>query len=197
MTASSPGTQPAGFWRRALAWSVDWLSLSPLLLVLSWTSLHQAWDIVGTLHGLLNQWVFDHVLLPTGALATPQALLQALQADRALQSAVEAHSVRLGSALTLALAGMVGSAAVYFIAFEASAWQATPGKRLLGLLVADMQLQRIGMLRAALRFFSGGLSWLSLNLGHALAGWRRDGRALHDLLAGTQVLAKQPLSPVP
>ena len=40
-----------------------------------------------------------------------------------------------------------------------------------------------------LRFFAGGLSWLALNLGHAMVGWRRDRRALHDLIAGTQVWA--------
>ncbi|MND00767.1 hypothetical protein D3C83_194950 [compost metagenome] len=32
-----------------------------------------------------------------------------------------------------------------------------------------------------------------LNLGHALAGWRHDRRALHDLIAGTQVLADGPM----
>jgi uncharacterized RDD family membrane protein YckC len=42
--------------------------------------------------------------------------------------------------------------------------------------------------RAAARFFAGSLSWLSLNLGHAMALFRRDGRALHDLIAGTAVI---------
>ena len=40
---------------------------------------------------------------------------------------------------------------------------------------------------------SGASSWLTLNLGHALAGFRRDHRALHDLVAGTQVLGRGPM----
>jgi hypothetical protein len=32
-----------------------------------------------------------------------------------------------------------------------------------------------------------------LNLGHAIAGWRADRRALHDLIAGTRVLAQAPM----
>ena len=38
-------------------------------------------------------------------------------------------------------------------------------------------------------------SWLTLNLGHAMAAWRRDKRALHDLLAGTTVLNRDPEHP--
>jgi hypothetical protein len=44
-----------------------------------------------------------------------------------------------------------------------------------------------------LRHAAGALSWLLLNLGHAIAGWRADHRALHDLLAGAQLRARGPL----
>jgi len=85
------------------------------------------------------------------------------------------------------------TAGLYFIGFEASAWQATPGKRWLGLKVVDLHGTRIGWGRASARFLAGTLSWLTLNLGHALAGWRADGRALHDLVAGTRVVTRQPV----
>jgi len=85
-----------------------------------------------------------------------------------------------------------GAAALYFVGFEGSAWQATPGKRLLGLAVVDLRGQRLGWPQAGARFLAGSLSWLSFNLGHALAGWRADGRALHDLIAGTRVVASTP-----
>ena len=37
------------------------------------------------------------------------------------------------------------------------------------------------------RFFAASLSWITLNLGHALAAWTPERRALHDYLAGTRV----------
>ena len=45
------------------------------------------------------------------------------------------------------------------------------------------------MARSLLRNLAGLLSWLSLNFGHALAAVPPQHRALHDYLAGTQVLA--------
>ena len=42
---------------------------------------------------------------------------------------------------------------LYFACFESSSWQATPGKRLLGLRVADLTGARIGFGRATGRFF--------------------------------------------
>ena len=93
----------------------------------------------------------------------------------------------LQSALLVATLRAAALALPWFVGFEASAWAATPGKRLLGLRVADRAGRRVSHARALARFAAGGLSWLTLNLGHALAGWRRDHRALHDLVAGTQV----------
>ena len=78
-------------------------------------------------------------------------------------------------------------AAVWFIAGEASPWQASPGKRLFGLRVTDREGRRPGPGRVALRFVAGVPSWLLLNLGHAIAAWTPGKRALHDYLAGTRV----------
>ena len=43
------------------------------------------------------------------------------------------------------------------------------------------------------RFVAAAPSWLLLHLGHALVAWRADGRALHDLIAGTRVDGDAPL----
>lgn len=42
----------------------------------------------------------------------------------------------------------------YCVLFESSRWQATPGKRLIGIYVTDIQGNRIGFWRASLRYFA-------------------------------------------
>ena len=58
----------------------------------------------------------------------------------------------------------------------------------LGLRVAAADGRVPGTGRLLLRFFAGSLSWLSLNIGHALAGFPPY-LALHDHASGTRVLA--------
>lgn len=186
------GAAPAGFWRRYLAYSLDWLLLAPMLFLLLAPPMAEAWAALRSLHGLLQEWLLARLLAGPGALPSPMALAQAALRDAPLLASVDATLARLSLAVTTAGLLGAGTAAIYFIGFEASAWQATPGKRLLGLRVLDLHGQRLGWRRASLRFLAGGLSWLSLNLGHALAGWRADGRALHDLVAGTCVVARTP-----
>ena len=78
----------------------------------------------------------------------------------------------------------------YFVFTESSSYQATLGKWLVGLRVENMYGQRLDWVEANNRFWAGGLSWLSLNIGHLMAHWRSDGRALHDLIAKTRVCAE-------
>ena len=75
------------------------------------------------------------------------------------------------------------------VLFEASSWQATPGKRALGLVVADTQGRRLKAGHALLRFLAASLSWLSLNIGHALAALPPQ-LALHDRISDTRVLRR-------
>lgn len=71
---------------------------------------------------------------------------------------------------------------------EGGPQQATWGKRWLGLETVDLEGQGLAYPQAGLRFAAGALSWLTLNFGHAMVKFRSDRRALHDLVAGTQVL---------
>ena len=74
------------------------------------------------------------------------------------------------------------SYSTFFLAF----WGATPGKRLLGIRIYDRNGNpRLGLFRAALRTVSTALSALLLLIGYIMAGFRRDKRALHDLIADT------------
>lgn len=65
----------------------------------------------------------------------------------------------------------------------------TPGKWLLGLRVADYEGRcPIGGARASLRLVAYMASSVTLVLGHLMIVFRKDRRALHDLLAGTRVV---------
>lgn len=184
---------PAGFWRRFLAYEIDWLLLAPIMLVLLTPTLSHALAEMRALVTLLQDWMLARMLATPTALPSLPSLLQAVLLDPSLFASAERAIARISLSLAKAALLGAGAAGIYFICFEASQWQATPGKRLLGITVVDNQGERLGWRRASLRFLAGSLSWMSFNLGHALAAWSPDGRALHDMLAGTLVLARTAL----
>ena len=73
----------------------------------------------------------------------------------------------------------------------------SPGLRLLGLRLVDWRRRiPIGYSRAFLRLAAGAVTILALGLGFLLIPFRRDRKALHDLLAGTMVVRRAgPLGP--
>ena len=81
---------------------------------------------------------------------------------------------------------------LYFALFESSAWQATPGKRVAGLIVVDEAGGRLSFGRASGRYLGKILSGLILNIGFIMAGFTEKKQALHDILAGCLVLRRHP-----
>jgi uncharacterized RDD family membrane protein YckC len=79
---------------------------------------------------------------------------------------------------------------LYCAAFESSRWQATPGKKLLGLYVTDLKGNRISFVRASGRFLGKALEQLTLFIGFLMAGFTAKKQALHDILSGCLVLRK-------
>ncbi len=79
---------------------------------------------------------------------------------------------------------------LYYTLFEASVWQATPGKRILRLYVADLNGQRVTFARAAARNVAKIISSLTFLVGYLVAGFTEKKQALHDILAGCLVLRK-------
>ena len=184
--------RPAGFGQRALAWSLDLLLLSPVLVWLAWPPLARA--LAATMEWIVQVqgWLLERMLASvelTSLTATAQALLD----DPVQGAAAHAQIARLSAAVLHSGLVVAAVTALYFVAFEASAWQATPGKRLLGLRVETLAGGRLPLSRALLRHASGAASWLTLNIGHLLVALRSDRRALHDLMAGTRVTAQGPL----
>ncbi|MGA7853714.1 MAG: RDD family protein [Candidatus Acidiferrales bacterium] len=79
---------------------------------------------------------------------------------------------------------------LYFSLFESSGWQATLGKKALGLEVTDLAGRRISFGRATGRFFGKYISAIILFIGFMMAGFTEKKQALHDILAGTLVIRK-------
>ena len=125
----------------------------------------------------------------------PLALAQRLAGESAIREAIHGVAAGVIALIAVPTAWFAAFAAIYWIGFEGSSWQATPGKRALGLRATGLDGEKLSWPRTAARHFAGASSWLTLNIGHALAAWTPQKRALHDLLAGTRVLAKTETMP--
>jgi uncharacterized RDD family membrane protein YckC len=160
---------PAGFWKRYVAYFIDIVLLTVVLNL-----------------------VMTPLMLVLGlAMPVDEAAMRAAIAAPDVQTIVENLGVVFGpwllitTALSLVLYVLI--AGVYFVWMEAAPHQASLGKRLMRLRVTDHAGQPITRARAFGRFAAASLSWLTLNVGHALAAWTPERRALHDYLAGTRV----------
>ena len=79
---------------------------------------------------------------------------------------------------------------LYFTLFECSSRQATLGKMALGIIVTDMDGNRISFGRANGRYWGKIISSLTLFIGYIMAGFTEKKQALHDMMAGCLVVKK-------
>ena len=85
---------------------------------------------------------------------------------------------------------LIALGCVYYTLFEASVWQATPGKRILRLYVTDLSGKRISLWRAFLRNIARQISGF-LFIGYVMAGLTEKKQALHDMIAGCLVFRRR------
>lgn len=141
--------------------------------------------------------------------------------------ALSAADIRLDDpylADAVAFVTLVAPSAITFALFESSRWQATPGKRRMGLVVVDAAGRRTSRARALARSAVKFLPWqmghtavFHLVAGSTAAGWillsvgaqliialsvvtmasRRDHRALHDMVVRTRVIGRSGQGPTP
>jgi len=135
-------------------------------------------------------WVID--LFLSSAAAIPVALLGAIPylffANEAEGDPNEImHGISAAYTAVYAFA-VVSAGWFYFIIFECSKLQATPGKLALGLKVTDEHGDRITFPRSAARTASKILSTATMMIGYILAGLTPRKQALHDLIAGCLVI---------
>ncbi len=143
----------AGFWLRGLAYLLDSLILTPVLIAVLWPILQR-----------------NHVG------PSPHDLLEFLNGG-------SRQGTALGILLDLA-------SWLYFAGCESSRWQATPGKKLLGLAVTDMAGKRISFARASGRHFGKIVSFLTLLMGFVMIGFTEKKQGLHDMIAGCLVVKR-------
>jgi uncharacterized RDD family membrane protein YckC len=83
---------------------------------------------------------------------------------------------------------------LYWAAMESSSWQATLGKRALGLYVTDLNGQRATFGRTSGRFFAGrGIGYfvgIYFLVSCILIAFTEKKQALHDIIAGTLVMKR-------
>jgi uncharacterized RDD family membrane protein YckC len=80
---------------------------------------------------------------------------------------------------------------LYHALMECSEWQATVGKKVLGLVVTDMAGQRVSFGRATGRHFGKIITnMVPALIGYIMAAFTAKKQALHDMLAGCLVLRR-------
>lgn len=84
---------------------------------------------------------------------------------------------------------------LYFSMFESSVKQATPGKMAVGIILTDMNGDRLDFPQASGRHFSKFLSIATLFIGYLAPLWTKKKQALHDLTSGCLVIAGAPHTP--
>lgn len=165
-TPTMPSTPPvsamsyAGFWRCFAAFAIDWLLCATLSYVV--------------VELLVSPWLKP--LIDGPAQGVPdESLLHLLELDTA------------GGMATWVLHFVL--MVTYYVMQEAGHHQAAFGKRAMGLIVTDMQGQRITHGQALGRWVGGLLSSLFF-AGYLLSLFTQRRQTLHDLMAGTVVLYK-------
>lgn len=174
------GTVYAGFLRRFAAFLID---LLPILVVLGILLLLILWAEVGkpTLDvehpaevpdDSISSWLVHSLIIAPSV------------------AAVEALIWLVSILINLVICSIVISW-LYFALMERSTRQATLGKMALGIVVSDMNGQRISFARATGRHFAKIISGVILVIGFIMAGFTAKKQALHDMIAGCVVIKKR------
>jgi len=144
----------------------------------------------------LVAFLIDNVLLGAvlGAIFVPVFFLGGFGA--ALQSmAMHDHQpdpaaiFAFASSIALFMGASLLAGWLYHAYFESSEWQGTIGKKVMNLVVTDLEGNRVSFARASGRYFAKMITGLiPLGIGYILAGFTEKKQALHDMIASCLVL---------
>ena len=79
---------------------------------------------------------------------------------------------------------------LYFALMESSGKQATLGKMMVGIVVTDINGNRVSFGKASGRYFGKIVSSIILMIGYLMAAFTERKQALHDIMAGCLVIRK-------
>ncbi len=79
----------------------------------------------------------------------------------------------------------------YYIGFEASSFQATPGKMIIGIVVTTNNFEKITVTQSVIRTLGKILSLSVLFVGFSMIEFNKRRKGLHDFIANTQVIFKE------
>ena len=135
----------------------------------------------------VGAYLIDFVIL-----FVAQFVILALFGESAFESAATSVSANASSDSLLLNLVLLILGVAYFALFESSTMQSTPGKRALGLIVTDLQGNRISIPRALGRYVAKILSGLILLIGYIMVAFTERKQGLHDIIASTLVLRANP-----
>jgi uncharacterized RDD family membrane protein YckC len=159
--AAVPRVEYAGFWLRVLAYVIDNAVIGVGILV---------------------------VLIPLIILAGLGGLLSRIRPAEDMND--------LGFFLIIGLVFLAATVSLvvtwlYHALMESSEWQATVGKKVLGLVVTDMAGRRVSFGRSTGRHFGKIVTnMVPALIGYIMAGFTERKQALHDMMAGCLVLRR-------
>ena len=144
----------------------------------------------------VSAWMIDYIILiipmsivfvSTGSNAAFERMMTAINHGTTVAVAMTGYIQEVRPATLIAL--LIGF--IYYVLFECSTWQATPGKRALNLRVTDQHGHRLSLGRAMTRNSIRLLNVISALLPficYIAMLWSKRKQGLHDMLADTLVL---------
>ena len=101
----------------------------------------------------------------------------------------ESEALMFGIIGVVSLATFIGMW-LYFALMESSAKQATLGKMMVGIVVTDINGDRVSFGKASGRYFGKIVSSVILMIGYLMAAFTERKQALHDIMADCLVIRK-------
>ncbi len=135
----------------------------------------------GLILGLIQ---FAFIYLPLMAYLYNSGIVTDLESDMDIMAVAPIVSLAQGAVLIL----YVG----YFVALTSGKHQGTYGKRSMGIYVRKRDGGRVWIGHSLVRFVGYIISWIPLGLGYLMAAFHKNKLALHDLIAGTEVVYGAP-----
>jgi len=159
----------AGFWIRFGAWVIDSIIIGIPLLILS---------------NVIFALFVNSMEIPEELLMDPASV----------DTLSDAEMLSIIGPMMAAFFGTMGICLLislfYYSLLHSSKWQATIGKKLLGLKVTDKNGNRLSFWRSLGRYVVSSLLSGILLIGFILAAFTEKKQALHDLIVGSLVVRK-------